>query len=99
MARYDNLGLPVGTLLVSLGGQDIPFSVISTALNYTLYGGDVSAFAGQVEQLTFTAPNGVNNYWELDNIQFSNPAIPEPGFFALFTVGVLLLGWRALEQR
>jgi hypothetical protein len=93
-AQYS--GPPGGALSVSLGGQNIPFSVITTTPNYTLYGGDVSAFAGQTEQLTFTAPNGVNNYWGLDDIQFSDQPIPEPGVFAL---GALLLGWRAVRRR
>lgn len=77
-------------LLVSLGNQNIPCSVISAGPNYTLYGGDISAFAGQIEQLTFTALQGVNNYWEIDDIQF----VPEPSVFVLFSVCVLFLYWR-----
>jgi hypothetical protein len=96
-AKYS--GLPGGTLLVSLGGQNVSFSAISPGPNYTLYGGDVSAFAGQVQQLMFTAPPGVNNYWELDDIQFSNIAVPEPRVFVLFASYALLLGWRVLRRR
>ena len=80
----------IGDLLVSLGGQNIPFTAISTEPDYTLYGGDVSTFAGQVEPLTFTAPGGVGDYWELDDIQFSSSPVPEPGVLGLFGIGTLL---------
>lgn len=92
-------GPPGGTLLISLGGQDVPFSSITAGPNYTLYGGDISAFAGRVEQLMFTAPPGVNNYWELDDIQFSTQSIPEPGVFGLCALGTVLLGWHVLRRR
>jgi PEP-CTERM motif len=83
-----------GPLLVSLGGQNIPIYAISTGPNYTTYGGDVSAFAGEAEPLTFTAPPGNNNYWEIDNIQFSITPIPEPSTLSLFGIGILFLCWR-----
>jgi hypothetical protein len=83
-----------GTLQVSLGGQTIPFSALSTGSNYTLYGGNVSAFAGQSEQLIFSASAGVNNIWTIDDIQFSPSPVPEPTEFALATLGILLLGFR-----
>ena len=89
-----------GILLISLGGQNIPFSAISTESNYTTYGGNIaSALAGQIQQLTFTAPNGGNNYWEIDDIQFSTQSVPEPGVFGLFALGAILIGWRVLERR
>lgn len=78
------------TLLLSLGGQNISFSAISTTANYTLYGGDISAFAGQIETLTFFAPTGINNYWELDDIQFSSMPVPEPKVLSIFGFGILL---------
>ena len=79
-----------GPLLLSLGGQNISFTAISTTPDYTLYGGDISAFAGQVEPLTFTTPAGVNNYWELDDIQFSSSPLPEPDVLSIFGIGILL---------
>ena len=88
-----------GVLLVSLGGQNILFSAISTEPNYTLYGGNIPAFGGQSEQLTFSALPGVNNYWEIDDIQFSNSYVPEPSTLALSSLGALLLGWRVLRRR
>jgi len=88
---YGSLG---GPLLVSLGGQNISFSAISTGPNYTSYAGSIpSGLAGQVAELTFsTAPDGGNNYWEIDDIQFSS--VPEPGVFGLFALGGLFFGLR-----
>jgi len=54
-----------------------------------LYRGDISVFAGQIEQLTFTALQGVNNYWEIDDIQF----VPELSVSVLFSVCALFLYW------
>ena len=84
------------SLLVSLGGQNIPFFVLVTGPNYTLYGGDVSAFANQTLELKFSALHEVNgpNWWNIDSIEFSPNAIPEPSIFGLFALGSLLLGWR-----
>jgi len=88
-----------GPLLVSLDGQNIPCSAISTEPNYTLYGGDISAFAGQIETLTFNAPIGVNNYWELDDIQFSSLAVPEPDVLSIFGIGALLFRYAQKLRR
>lgn len=83
-----------GTLLVSLGGQNIPFSALSTGANYTSYGGNIpSELAGQSEQLTLSALAG-ENFWNIDDIQFSSSSVPEPSEFALGALGALLLGIR-----
>ncbi len=95
--RFIAKGVPQpfgGPLLVSVGGQNIPYFAISTDQNYTVYAGDISAYAGQVAQLTFSAPNGVNNYWEFDDIQFSSIPVPEPSTLGIVGLGVLLLGIR-----
>jgi len=84
-----------GTLQVSLGGQNISFSAISTGSNYTLYGGNIpSAFDNQSEQLMFSALEGANNFWNIDDIQFSPSAVPEPSVLALGALGALSLGFR-----
>ncbi len=88
------VGAAGGPLLVSLDGQNIPTYAISTGPNYTTYAGDISGFANQAEQLTFTAPQGVNNYWELDDIQFSVTPVPEPSTLSLFGISILFLCWR-----
>jgi hypothetical protein len=82
---------------VSIGGQAIPVTQISTVdASYRVYAGDVSAFAGEVETLEFTALEGsgptVNLY--LDAISFSSSPIPEPSVLCLSAFGGLLLAWR-----
>jgi hypothetical protein len=84
----------IANLVVSLGGQDLSTSALATGLNYTLYGAAIPvAFAGQSEQLEFSALGGLNNY-TIDNIQFSASSVPEPGAFGLFALGGALLGLR-----
>jgi len=88
-------GLP--TLSVTINGQDIGISPLLTTANYTLYGGDISAFAGQTANLAFTAvsdyPQGFG-YYVLDNIQFSPTAVPEPSTLGLAALGGAVLAWR-----
>jgi hypothetical protein len=89
-----------GTLLVSLGGQNIPFFALSTEANYTLYGGNIpSGLAGQSEQLMLSALEGENNYWNIDDIQFSPLSVPEPSVLGLSALGGLLLAWRRWKAR
>src|SRR6185312_14860338 len=40
---------------LSLDGENIPYTSLATEPNYTLYAADVTAFAGQVSDLAFTA--------------------------------------------
>ena len=92
----------LGAFLLSLGGQNIPLLALSSTANYTLFGGDISASAGQTRELSFSAlrnPSSGLNDWGLDSIRFSDQPIPEPGVFGLSALGALLLGWRALRQR
>lgn len=85
-----------GPLLVSLGGQNISFSAISTGPNYTFYGGNIpSALTGQISQLTFTVPVGAQNYWEIDDIQFSSSPVPEPSALGLLALGGLFFRFRS----
>ena len=81
---------------ITFNGQPLSFSTIGSTANYSIYGADISAFAGQTGQLLFTVPplTGSDN---LDNIQFSSSSVPEPSEFALSALGGLLLGflrWR-----
>jgi hypothetical protein len=86
---WGNLG---GTVLVSFNGQNINFSAIANGPNYTTYGANISAYAGQTGQLLFTAT--LQSGATLDNIQFSSSPIPEPSTFALAALGGLLLSFR-----
>jgi hypothetical protein len=93
-AQHYSLTSGTGTLQISLGGQSLPFYQISTGPNYTLYGGNIpSVMAGQSEQLIFSVLQG-ENFWNIDDIQFSSTAIPEPSSVALGALGALLLGFR-----
>jgi hypothetical protein len=83
-----------GSFTVSLGGTDlnlISFPVANE--NYDLYVADVSAFAGQTAELTFTvlahnpSVHSINLY--LDDIQFSSDPIPEPSGLTLLLVGIV----------
>ena len=86
---------------VLIGNQSIPFTPLGTSQNYTLYGADISAFAGTTEQLTFLASGNSNGPSELllDDISFSPQGIPEPGVFSLTVVEGLILGTSHIFQR
>ena len=89
-----------GPISASFAGQQIPLSVLGSGSSYTVYGGDISAFAGQTGELRFqgiVAPFGFGS--SLDNIFFSDLPVPEPSTFGLFALGALLLGWRVLGRR
>jgi hypothetical protein len=94
-----------GTLQVLLDGQDLTLFALATGANYTLYGADISPYAGLTETLEFSAleVSGSNfaNDWNIDNIQFSPSAVPEPGSFGLSALGGLFLAlrcWRKSSQ-
>ena len=91
---FEAQGTGVGTLVVSLGGQNLSLFALSSGANYTLYGANISTFAGETEQLTFSAlgvSSGFNN-WNIDDIQFSASTVPEPGVMGLLGLGGLLFG-------
>jgi hypothetical protein len=101
---YDPYDLsPYVPMAVSLGGQRLSLTPLASGANFTLYGADLQAWAGQTAELDFIVfaerPHVNNNYVFLDSIQFSDQPIPEPGVLSLSTLGALLLGWRALRRR
>lgn len=87
-----------GVLQVFLGGQGLSFFNMTSESNYNLYAADISSFANQIQTLTFSALNGNNNYWTIDDIQFSPTAIPEPSTLALAALGTLLLGFQRWKK-
>ena len=89
-----NLG---GTVLVSFNGQPLSFMAISNTLNYTIWGADISAYAGQTGQLLFTAT--LQRGALLDDIQFSSLPVPEPAEFALAVLGASILGFHYRRNR
>jgi hypothetical protein len=91
-----------GALQVTFNGQPLTLIDISNALNYTIWGMDISAYAGQTGVLQFTKPWLPTNFSDgalLDNIQFSSSAVPEPSEFALSGLGALLLGFRRWTKK
>ena len=80
---------------MTFSGQVIPLTQVGSGPNYSILGGDISAFAGQNGELRFTAGSGV-----LDNIQFSPIAIPEPSTVSLVALaGLALLNKSMMTNR
>jgi hypothetical protein len=102
---FPQVGDPIGTFAVMLGGQELPvFALGSGPNNSTMFGVDVLAWAGQTAELrftTFAAPGGrfigFNNLF-LDSIEFSQVPVPEPGALALLGLGLAALVCR-LKRR
>jgi hypothetical protein len=83
------------SFVVTLGGTTINMIPLQTFSDYTLYGGDVSTFAGNDVTLSITElPPTISGYspslLELDNITFSTTVVPEPNVVALSAMGGLL---------
>ena len=73
-------------LYVTLGGQNLSYSVLSEGTNYTVYVANIPAdLDGQTETLTF-GMEGVGQTL-LDNIDFSTMSVPEPSECALMGLG------------
>lgn len=98
IARY--YGLPGGILNITLGGQTIHFASISTGTGFIEYGGSIPpGLAGQNAELVFTAPTRLttDNDWEIDDIQFSPIAIPEPSLLSLIVLSGISL-WASRKR-
>ena len=109
-AKISQTGLvPAGTLslqakmswfaaapIITLNGQVINMVPLQTFSDYTLYGSDISSFANQVAELSFTEPppdQGSPSGLLLDSIVFSPQQVPEPTVLALLGGGALLFGF------
>jgi len=74
---------------VHFGGVYIPMVEVGTKGQYgSVYGGDISAFAGQIGELRF------GGSW-FDNIRFSNQPIPEPSAVSFVVLGFCLFRCRS----
>lgn len=62
-------------LVLSLGGQAIPFVAVARGSNYNLYAGDVAPFVGQSLELRFTVGYRGTG-WNLDSIAFTDQTRP-----------------------
>jgi hypothetical protein len=83
--------------VITLGGQTIDMIPEQVFANYTLYAGDVSAFAGKVENLTLTETIPSSGEFSpgilsVDDFQFLTSPVPEPGTLPLAAVGAVLIG-------
>jgi hypothetical protein len=84
---------------VTIGGQTIPVTQLSQASpGYYLFGANISQFAGQTEELRFTANVGIGlGSLFFGEIQFSSSPVPEPSSAGLLLFGSILCGrfiWR-----
>jgi len=89
---------------ITVGGVTIPVFELASLPAHPgvfLYGGNISAFAGQTEQLRFTATLGpsppVSMF--LDAIQFSSAVVPEPSESVLIALGAFLLVLIEMRRR
>jgi len=90
-----------GVLTISVGGVTIPYFALSTGPNYTVFGGDISVFAGQTKELSPSVlqnPGETHGNWIIDNIQFSDLAVPEPTRTSFFALAALILVCRFARQ-
>jgi hypothetical protein len=94
-------GLSENALTITFDGHLLSFNALNATANYTVFGADISAYAGQTGELLFTAPwqgepgqSGFEEDGMVDNIQFSSSPIPEPNEFSLVGLGALLLRFR-----
>lgn len=98
---FEGAGGEIPYLSVQIGSQTVPFSAVGSGANYTLFEANISAWAGDTEQLTFTGYSSGNpDSWELDDISFS--AVPEPSVSRLILAGEVMFifyGCRNLLQR
>jgi hypothetical protein len=79
---------------VSFAGHNLSLVTLGTGLNYTLYGADISAFAGQLGALTIAAsaqPNIAPYYF--DSFVFLPSSVPEPSTMSLAIICILFCCW------
>ena len=91
-----------GGFSVSLNGQTLSLTPLFPASGYTIYGADISAFAGQNATLNLLVPpfpstSNPNNV-EFDDIRFSTFPVPEPGVASLSALGAMFHVWRAWRK-
>jgi hypothetical protein len=77
------------TFVFAVGGQSLPV----VPLGGDLYGCDISAFTGSVQNISFTMNDDFGNALMLiDAISFSTESIPEPSTLNLVMVSIAALG-------
>jgi len=90
---YSNAPFSLG-IQAFFAGNQIPLFRVGTASNgRPIWGGDISGFAGQTDELRFRGPG------YLDFIEFSTEQVPEPSVLGLLGIGVFLFGRRLRTGR
>ena len=85
-------------LSVTLGGQDLHYSLLYEGTVYGIYGVNIPAgLDAQMETLTFSMPSFGSTL--LDDIEFSSSGVPEPSTCALIGLGAVLFVVRRLRQQ
>jgi len=87
--------------IISVAGQAVPLYALNQTANFTVYGADVAAFAGQTAELRFTVATdydtvlrGGGSQFMLDGILFSANPVPEPSVVLLLLLGGGILALR-----
>jgi hypothetical protein len=82
-----------GPVEAALGGQPLSLMPVAVGPNYTVFGADITAWAGQETELRLTAiAQSMGNLTILDSIEFSTTPVPEPSTFALLAIAGAF-GW------
>jgi hypothetical protein len=98
--QFKEAGFGPGPVSVSFDGNALVPVALSSGVSadglpYTLFGVNISAWAGHAGELEFSTSSTVDYaYAELDDITFSPMAVPEPSMVALSAIGGLLFGAR-----
>jgi uncharacterized protein (TIGR03382 family) len=92
-----------GSFNVTMDGVTLPLISLGASSNYIQYAADIHDWARLTAELAFTniaqRPHSSNNYLFLDAIELSSLPAPEPGVAGLWSLGLLLLGWRFWRRR
>jgi hypothetical protein len=87
----------VAVPVVVLGGQTLTYTAIQTTTNYTLFGADISRFAGQTTLLSCSVQG--HSQFVIDDFEFSPVVIPEPGVSGLIGFGASCFAARWVHRR
>lgn len=71
-------------LHITFNGNVLSFKTLQTYANYSVFGADISAYAGQTGELLITDPIDTG-FMAMDDISFSTSEIPEPSVLTLST--------------
>jgi hypothetical protein len=84
-----------GQMELRMGGQSLPYYKLEDRGSYSIFGSDISAFAGTRSELMFRTPP--DSTILLDDIQFSSQVIPEPTTLSLIGAGLSVMILAALR--